>query len=81
MFFFSMCCHQVGELVRDVDCHGIHPEEEADEWVVGDVAQENTKAGVQDIGFVPLHVNIIMDTIEKIIDTDINEETYDNLPK
>ena len=81
MFFFPVCRHQVGELVRDVDSHGIHPEEEADEGVVGDVPQENTKAGVQDVSFVPLHVNIIMDTIEKIVYTDINEETYDNLPK
>ena len=46
MVLFNVCSEKIWKLVSYVYSHGIHPEEEADEGVVGDVAKEHAEWSV-----------------------------------
>ena len=67
----------VWELLSHIDRHGTHPEEEADECVMGDVAKEDagsTKV-IQDV------LNAVSDTEEEVANKNIDTEANSNLAK
>ena len=68
----------IGELVREVDRHGTHPEEEADEGVVYGVPEEVAAGGEEDLLTIN-DVETTFDPVEEKIETGVQEESHHQL--
>ena len=77
----TVTCHcagtsqHVGELVREVDCHGVHPEEEADKGVVDGVAEEVADGSEENLGMIR-QGKAPLDPKEKEVEAAIEEESH-----
>ena len=70
--------HNIGELVREVDRHHVHPDEEADEGVVDGVAEEVADWSEQNL--LPIdEVKAPFDPIQEEIETNVQEESHHQL--
>ena len=70
--------HNIGELVREVDRHHVHPDEEADEGVVDGIAEE--VAYWSEENFLPVNeVKAPFDSVQQEIETNVHEESHHQL--
>ena len=67
--------HHIGELVREVDRHHVHPDEEADEGVVDGIAEEVADRSEEDFLSID-KVQAPFDPIQEEIETNIQEESH-----
>ena len=70
--------HHIGELVREVDRHHVHPDEEADEGVVDGIAEE--VADWSEENLLPVDkVQAPFDPVQQEIETNVEEESHHQL--
>ena len=70
--------HNIGKLVREVDRHHVHPDEEADEGVVDGIAEE--VAYWSEENFLPVNeVKAPFDSVQQEIETNVHEESHHQL--
>lgn len=70
--------HDIGELVREVDRHHVHPHKEADEGVVDGIAEE--VADWREKNLLPIdEVKAPFDSVQQEIETNIQEESHHQL--
>ena len=72
---FWFLFENVWELLSHIDCHGTHPEEEADECVMGDVAEEDTGS----TKVIQAVLNAVSDTEEEVANKYIDKKANSNL--
>ena len=70
--------HNIGELVREVDRHHVHPDEEGDEGVVDGIPEE--VADWSEENLLPVdEVKGPFDPIQQEIETNVQEESHHQL--
>ena len=67
--------HHIGELVREVDRHNVHPYEEADEGEVDGVAQEVADWSEENCISID-EAKAPLDPIQQEVETNIQEECH-----
>ena len=78
-WFLCRCAQDVPELEGDIDGQGVHPHEEADEGVVGDVGEE---VAARSEGVIVINQGEdVIDGIEEVVEADIDQESHDEFSK